>query len=183
MSTESRTVFPWTLYEEIHSELKLKDSDKPLFPTLMSKYCQQPDGRIKLIQNIHKRLDYVSSFSELYRNATRFHRELSTLFYIETIITTNWDDYFEKECGAVPLSTPADFALWNIPGRKVIKIHGSANNYGSIIATEEDYASAKETLEKGSLGSALKLLLATKTILYIGYSLLDYDFITVLSTP
>lgn len=180
VSTENRTVFPWTFYEEIHSELKLKDSDKPSFPELMSVYCKGPDGRIKLIQRIHKRLNYVSSFSELYYNATRFHRELSTLFYIDTIITTNWDDYFERECGAVPLSTPADFALWNVPGRKVYKIHGSANNYGSIIATEEDYASAQETLEKGSLGSALKLLLATKTILYIGYSLLDYDFLTIL---
>lgn len=181
VSTEDRTVFPWTLYEEIYSEIKLKDSDRPSFPALMSKYCQRPDGRIKLIQHIHKRLNYVSSFPELYRTATRFHRELSTLFYIDTIITTNWDDYFERECGAVPLSTPADFALWNFPGRKVYKIHGSANNYGSIIATEEDYASAQAALEKGSLGSALKLQLATKTILYIGYSLLDYDFISILS--
>jgi hypothetical protein len=181
VSTENRTVFPWTFYEEIHSELKLKDGDKPSFPTLMSMYCQRPDGRIKLIQHIHKRLNYISSFSELYRYATRFHRELSTLFYIDTIITTNWDDYFERECGASPLSTPADFALWNVPGRKVYKIHGSANNYGSIIATEDDYARAQESLEKGSLGSALKLLLTTKTIIYIGYSLLDYDFVSILA--
>jgi len=181
VSTEAKTVFPWTLYEEIHSELKLKDSDQPSFPALMSKYCRRPDGRIKLIQHIHRRLNYVSSFSELYRTATSFHRELSTLFYIDTIITTNWDDYFERECGAMPLSTPADFALWNVPSRKVYKIHGSANNYGSIIATEEDYANAQDTLQKGSLGSALKLQLATKTVLYVGYSLLDYDFISILT--
>ena len=32
---------------------------------------------------------------------------------IENIITTNWDDYFEKECGATPYVSPEDFALKN----------------------------------------------------------------------
>ena len=31
---------------------------------------------------------------------------------IENIITTNWDDFFERECGATPYVSPEDFALW-----------------------------------------------------------------------
>jgi hypothetical protein len=31
---------------------------------------------------------------------------------------------FERRCGAVPIVTIEDFAFWNTPGRKVLKISG-----------------------------------------------------------
>jgi hypothetical protein len=179
VSTENKLVFPWTFYEDIHGTLGLSEQDKPTFPKLMSLFCVRPDGRRKLLERLKGRFSYVTAFPEIYGTATRFHRELSTLFYIDTFVTTNWDDYFERECGATPFVTPADFGLWNICGRKVFKIHGSISNYGSIVATEEDYQEAQQALEKGALGSALKLLLATKTIVYVGYSFSDHDFLSI----
>ena len=143
----------------------------------MQVLCDRPDGRKNLLQKIQQRFAYVSSFQELYRTATSFHRALSTLFYIQDIVTTNWDDYFERECGAIPLVTAEDFAFWDLPGRKVLKIHGSIQNLGSIVATRDDYDRAHKRLQKGALGSALKLLLATKTVLYVGYSFADDDFV------
>jgi len=179
VSTETATVFPWTLYDEIHKALGLSNDNKPPFSRLMTLFCERPDGRRELLERIRARLAYVRSFPELYRTATRFHRELSTLFYIDTYVTTNWDDYFERECGATPFVNAEDFAFWNVDGRKVFKIHGSVSNFGSVIATDEDYRHAQKQLQRGTLGSALKLMLATKTIVYVGYSFSDYDFLGI----
>src|SRR5262249_47279095 len=96
---------------------------------------------------------------------------------IETIITTNWDDFFEVECNAVPFVTDKDFVFWKTAGRKVFKIHGSINNVGSIVATTDDYERCYTDLKAGVLGSSLQMLLATKTVVFIGYSLNDAEFV------
>ena len=179
VSTEGRTVFPYTFYDEIHAALGLGKKNKPPFPALMSMYCKKPDGRRKLLDALRSRLAYISAFPELFRLATRFHREISTFPYINTYVTTNWDNYFETICGATPFVTADDFAFWNVKGRKVFKIHGSVSNYGSVVATNEDFLRAQNQLERGALGSALKLLLATKTIVYVGYSFSDHDFLSI----
>jgi hypothetical protein len=176
ISTENRVVFPYTLYDDVKAELGIA-ADKPIqFSTLMERYCNQPDGRALLLQKIKKRFDYVSAFPELYRIATRFHKELATLHFIDTIITTNWDDFFERECGAIPFVMAQDFAFWNTEGRKVFKIHGSISNYGSIIATDTDYRKCRKSLRDGILGATLKHIIGTKTIVYVGYSFADSDF-------
>ena len=176
ISTENRAVFPYTLYDDVKAELGLNAESSMPFSTVMEKYCAQPDGRALLLQKIRKRFDYISSFPELHRFATLFHKELATIHLIDTIVTTNWDDLFERECGAIPLTTAEDFAFWSLPGRKVFKIHGSINNYGSIIATDKDYEACREALRDGILGSTLKHILGTKTVVYVGYSFSDSDF-------
>lgn len=176
VSTESKNVFKFTLYEDIKSALKIDAKEDVSFSELMSEYCKQPNGRQKLLRKIKERIDYVNGFPELYRGATRFHSELATIHQITEIVTTNWDDLFEKECGAVPIVTPEDLVFWKNPERKVLKIHGSINNFGSIIATKEDYDNCYETLEKGVIGGTLKNLLATKCVIFIGYSFGDEDF-------
>jgi NAD-dependent SIR2 family protein deacetylase len=179
ISSENSSVWPYTLYADVKQELGIPFSEKISFSELMSRYCAQPNGRKKLLQKIQERLRYTRSFQAIDRFASRFHRELSTLFPVDTIITTNWDDYFERECGAVPFVTAADFALWDIPGRKVFKIHGSINNYGSIVATAEDYKACHEQLRDGILGAVLKQIIGTKTVIYVGYSFQDTDFIAI----
>jgi hypothetical protein len=179
ISTETSSAFRCTFYDEIHAELRLDPKNKPPFPELMSMYCKRPDGRRDLLEELRTRFLYIAAFPELLSAATRFHQDISTLFYIDTFITTNWDDYFEKYCGAIPFVTAEDFAFWNVKGRKVFKIHGSVSNYGSIVATTEDYRRVRTQLERGALGSALKLLLATKTIVYVGYSFSDHDFLSI----
>ena len=179
ISTEVNTVFHSTFYQEVQAALRLGKRDKPSFPALMTAFCRQPDGRRKLLEKLRSRFDYIESFPELLRNATRFHREIATLFYVDTYVTTNWDDYFERYCGAIPFVTAEDFAFWNARGRKVFKIHGSVSSYGSVIANAEDYRRAQRQLERGAVGSALKMFLSTKTILYVGYSFSDDDFLRI----
>jgi NAD-dependent SIR2 family protein deacetylase len=177
ISTENKTAFSYTLYDDVKDELGILPKTKISFSKLMTKYCAQTNGRRKLLEKIHKRFQYIESFPEIHRFSTRFHRELSTLFFIDTIITTNWDNFFESECGFIPFVTAKDFALWDIKGRKVFKIHGSINNYGSIIATNTDYNKCYKGLRDGILGATIKCILGTKTLIYVGYSFADEDFV------
>ena len=48
---------------------------------------------------------------------------------------------------------------------KLLKIHGSISNYGTIIATTDDYKKAENYLHKGLVGSKLKSILAEKNII------------------
>ncbi len=178
VSTESKTVLKFTLYDDIIVELN-KNDNKISFPELMEEYCKLPNGRLKLLNKIKKRFQFINSFNDLNFLATRFHKELATFYPLKTIITTNWDNYFEEYCNATPFVTDDDLSFWESSDRKVLKIHGSINNYGSIIASSSDYKRREKTLNKGVLGSVLKTILATKTIVFIGYSLSDPDFISI----
>jgi hypothetical protein len=176
ISTESNRVFKETLYDDVKADLDLKKSDRPDFPTLMSRYCALTDGRRKLLEKIKYRLDYCDQYQGLYRTATRFHRQLASIHHIQEIFTTNWDDYFERECGATPIVSAEDFAFFNVASRKVFKLHGSISSYGSLVATNEDYRRCYSRLRGGLIGGYLKTVLATKVVVFIGYSFGDFDF-------
>lgn len=176
ITTEGGSIHPYSLSRQVSAELRLEDDESEDLPKLLSRYCEQPNGRQKLINIIKKREDVVCSFSELYNIATEFHQELSTIYNIQEIITTNWDDYFERECAATPVVTDHDFAMRRVEGRKVFKIHGSINNLGSIVATLEDHAEFHDRLRDGELGSALSKILSNRVVIYFGYSLNDKYF-------
>lgn len=175
VSTEKKTVLPYSFYTTIKEELKIDDSTIS-FSDLMQTFCAQPNGRRKLLNKIKQRFDYIHSFPELENQATTFHIELSELYFINTIITTNWDTYFEDFCNATPIVTPEDFVFWNTDKRHVLKIHGSISNLGSIIATKDDYNKCLDNLNKGIIGSTLKTILANNTVVFIGFSFGDEDF-------
>jgi hypothetical protein len=180
VSTENRDHCNTTLYDEIKHELgETSDLD---FPNLMDRYCAQIDGRIKLTQKIRERIEYFRSFRGFYVNMTRFHRALRPLFMVRDLVTTNWDDFFEVEAGFDPFVYEQDVAFLEGSERRVIKIHGSISNLGSIVATSEDYRKSLRRLSRGTMGAYLKSLLATKTIIYIGYSLRDPNYLRLAQT-
>jgi SIR2-like protein len=174
ISTENRLVFPDLFVETVASELP-KPRVNMSFAATMSAFTEQPDGKSLLLLKIRDRLDYVRSHPELYWSATRFHKELATVWQLQEIITTNWDDFFERECGAVPFITDKDLAFWSQRGRKVLKLHGSVHSLGEMVVTTADYERCYERLATGILGSRLKSLLANRTVVFAGYSLSDPD--------
>lgn len=178
VSTEKKTVLPYSFYSSIRDELNITDNLS--FCDLMQKYNDRPNGRRNLLKKIRERFKYIDSFPELHRQATAFHRELSEIYQIKTIITTNWDTYFEDYCGAVPITIPEDISLFDDTSRHVLKIHGSINNLSSIVATKSDYESCYERLQNGVIGAQLKSILATKTVVFIGFSFGDEDFAQIL---
>lgn len=175
ISTETRNVLKTTFYESVANEIG-RNHPYQAFPELMEEYCHQPNGKLKLLKKIKERFDHIDSFPELAQSATRFHRELGTFFPIRNIVTTNWDTYFEEYCRATPFVTDPDLAFWEAADRRVLKIHGSVTNYGSIVATTKDYIQCEDRLNSGLIGALLKTILATQTVVFIGYSLSDSDF-------
>jgi NAD-dependent SIR2 family protein deacetylase len=95
ISTERRGILPRSFYKDIKNELNIPEDEDLSFSELMTKYCEITN-RKNLLYAIKKRLDYVTAFSELYNDATEFHRELSTVPHLDEIFTTNWDDFFER---------------------------------------------------------------------------------------
>jgi NAD-dependent SIR2 family protein deacetylase len=178
ISTENKAHCKSTFYEEIQADLKI--TDRPTFPELMTKFCALPDGRIKLLEKIKHRFDYFKSFDDFYHQMTRFHRAISPLYMITDVITTNWDDFFERECNLDSFVYDGDMAFWDASNRRIMKIHGSITNFGSIVATSEDYQQSYKRLNDGPLGGQLKSLIARKTIIYVGYSLSDENYLRLL---
>jgi hypothetical protein len=174
-STEVPNVFPSTLYAQIKAELPEGHSDES-FPGVMQAF-ENLRGRNELVQRIWHRFNYVDSFPGPSRYARKFARELSTMPYIQNILTTNWDTYFEEECAAVPIVVGDDYAFHGLSGRKVYKIHGSMSVVSSIVATQKDYDSCLQALAGNALGGTLRHLLSTKVTVFVGYSLTDDDFV------
>jgi len=175
ISTESRMVVQHPLYLQMLLEVGMDPRESPSFPSVMTEY-EALNGRGALLERIKEHLDYVQSFPNIDGEAGRFHSALAGVYTIKDIVTTNWDDYFERNCGAQPFVTEDDWAFWKSSKRKVFKLHGSISNPGSIVATEADYKKCYRNLNQGLIGARLKMLLATKTIVFVGYSLQDSDF-------
>ncbi len=178
VSSEAKGLLPDTFYEKISYEIGHNELTRP-FPDVMEEYCTGPKGKVGLVQELKEHLDYIYAHRSIYEQATRFHRQLATFFPIDTIVTTNWDTYFEDECGATPFVQDEDIALWNAAPRKVLKIHGTIANLGSIVATRSDYDRCTRRLRNNVVGSHLKSLLATRSTVFIGYSLRDDDFLQI----
>jgi len=176
VSTENKKVFPYTLYEDIIEELGYPANKDLPFSKVMSEYCKKTGGKQELINRIRTRIDYVLSFPELYNMTTRFHQQLAQIPCITEIVTTNWDDFLETECHATPFTYEQDMAFWDKTARKVLKLHGSINNLGSIVATTEDYEKCYQSLNTGLIGSQLKVLITNRRLVFVGYSFADEDF-------
>ena len=175
VSTENPNSAPNSLYNELAAELGIKKS-KPPFPDLTQRYCQRPDGRFELFKRIQNRFDNIFKFSDLWMQASKFYQELATMPYLRTFITTNWDRHFEEICHAKPFVYDADMRFWEVPYRKVLKIHGTIDNYSSMVVTRDDYDKSLNDLQNSLIGAKLKELFTTRTCIFVGYSMDDDDF-------
>jgi NAD-dependent SIR2 family protein deacetylase len=174
ISTEVPSVFPTTFFEGIRDELSASAAIS--FPELMERFVAVR-GRPDLVRRLKHRLDYVDSFPTLRRQARKFHRALATMPYLQDVITTNWDMYFEESAAASPFVSGEDFVFHDLPGRRVYKIHGSISSLSTLIMTETDYDRRLEELRNNVVGAALRQLLATKIVVFVGYSLSDWNFV------
>jgi hypothetical protein len=172
-STEAHNVLGHTFYDEIRSELGDGNHEMP-FPDLMSAFVSR-FSRADLLTAFVRRLRYIDSHPFFYRRATRFHRAVGQIPFFSEIVTTNWDDYFETQTGAIPLVQGSDFDYWDLQQRKVLKVHGSVLNPGSVVATREEYDRSLDALRSGALGTAARHLMTTHSVVFVGYSLRDDD--------
>jgi hypothetical protein len=142
-----------------------------LDPFQKAQFLYDKSGKIAIINEIKEIFDRSAQFSEI-------HKILVTL-PIRTIITTNWDNliekYFETEA-KMNISTiwKDDQISMKKNQQKLIKMHGDLQDPESIVFSEDDYFTFLNS--QNLLKEYLSTIIATSTILFIGYSFSDFDF-------
>ena len=108
----------------------------------------------------------------------RAHRAIARL-PVSVIITTNWDRLLDdalSEAGKQVTTVVDNYevAFSNFGDVLLVKMHGSIERPHSIVLTERDYQEFFERLP--SLVDMLLYFFATRTFLFVGYSLADPNF-------
>ncbi len=138
-----------------------------------------------------KQFDVLDQASLIERrlNSTTLHDEIARLMDtaryglghallaclpIKEIVTTNYDKLFEEASIAarrpltvLPYQPSADTRRW------ILKLHGSLG-HNDIVLTRDDYLRIPDN--RGALAGIVQALLITRDMLFVGYSLRDYDF-------
>jgi len=165
-----------TLYEKIKKICKLRKERS--FPDLMQYYCDKIDGgnKNRLIRLIINRIEEFSEHGEVYRVTSMFHKGVASIPCFKIIVTTNWDSFFERELNVlVPMVEDRDIPFWDDKKRQILKIHGCVTRPDTIVATTKDYLECIKEKSKNALFNKLKDLMATKTFIFVGYSMRDPD--------
>ena len=142
-----------------------------LDPLQKAQFLYDKSGKIAVINEIKKIFDRSVQESEI-------HKILATL-PIKTIITTNWDELIEKcfeKYGKINIDTiwKDDQLSMGSNQVKLIKMHGTVQDPSSIVFSEDDYYNFLYT--QTLLNQYILTIVATSTILFIGYSFSDFDF-------
>jgi len=94
---------------------------------------------------------------------------------VDEVITTNYDDLFERassavgrQCTVLPGGAAARGQRW------LLKMHGTIDRPETIIMTREDYMKFQEN--RGALAGIVQALLLTRHMLFVGFSLSDDNF-------
>jgi hypothetical protein len=168
--------------ELIQRELKSDHKRGVLpFPDLMQRFCDQVDGgqRNKLIGEAIRRIEAFTVPGEMQNEAMGFPRALAKIPYFNRIVTTNWDPFLERSLGIlIPIIEDRDMPFWDDNKRQILKIHGCISRPYTLVGTREDYDLCLK--QKPLVFNKLRDLMATKTVVFAGYSMRDPDFQIVL---
>jgi hypothetical protein len=141
----------------------------------ISLYCDR-NGKGYLYERLHEYLciDHISPGPA--------HRKFTELPF-ELIITTNFDCLLEDAFrnGKKPYAkiySSKDYSVYRSKRRKILKIHGDVENFDSIVVTKKQYELV--SMDNSLYKYILKTLIVDKTLLFIGYSLSDPDFLALL---
>jgi len=183
ISTEAGIYSNPNFYEIIKSKCNYpKNRESPSFPDLMQYFCDHIDGgqRNRLIKEIISRIEIFNSPGEINNSTTIFHDLLAEIPYFKRIVTTNWDTFFETCINIiVPMVEDRDIAFWDDKKRQVLKIHGCVSRPYTIIATRDDYEACIN--RNPLIFNKLRDLMASKTFIFVGYSMADSDFQIILN--
>jgi hypothetical protein len=177
-TTESydRTTFLEHIKDKCKYPKKLKNQ---FFPDVMQYYCQTFDsgGKNKLIREIIEWIEFFCVPGEPNRFAIRFFEEIARIPFFRIIVTTNWDPLCERTINVlIPMVEDRDIPFWDENRRQVLKIHACVTRPHTIVATAGDYDACMKDKSRGAIFTKLRDLMATKTFIFIGYSIQDPDF-------
>jgi hypothetical protein len=104
-----------------------------------------------------------------------YHRMISEIPQIRTIITTNYDKSFELTYKTDISTIISDKDIPAAARNKVhlYKIHGDIDTPNSIMITKKDYSNYYKEGRESLLWTAVKSLVSRHSILFVGYSFAD----------
>lgn len=111
--------------------------------------------------------------------STVVHQKLASVSFIEHIITTNYESLFEQTFH--PLNVVYDSQMLPLGNRRhptLYKVHGHIEDPNSMIVAERDYQRFFEKADQ-LLWRHLESLMATRTLLFIGYAVEDPNVLDV----
>ena len=159
---------------------------------LSEKYCIDDSicGLVNITQAIIYRDDNVDTnkneligfvkelFDKRVTDSTN-HEMVFRIPYFKTIITSNYDNLFEKYYGsnlAVAFNQESLVKIDTCPEKvKLYKIHGDINHPDSVIITKDDYTKFNAGLNDNLMLNSIKDIFATRSMLFIGYSMDDVN--------
>jgi hypothetical protein len=142
-----------------------------IYSEVAEHYAEQR-GRPALVAFLRERIDPPGL------RPLRTHRAIARLPF-SSIVTTNWDRLLDdalREAGKRVTTVVENYevAFSNYGDVLLVKMHGSIERPHSIVVTERDYYDFFERLP--SLVDMLLYFFATRTFLFVGYSLTDPNF-------
>jgi len=143
----------------------------------IAQYYDNRYGRNRLVQKLRDRLDTLDV------HPTPVHEALVRL-PVPVIFTTNYDDLLElalraAKCPFESIIVNVDASFYTSDRLQLVKLHGDLGQPHSIVITTEDYEQFAFTRE--SLADILKVILQTRTVLFLGYSATDPDLQLILT--
>jgi NAD-dependent SIR2 family protein deacetylase len=110
-------------------------------------------------------------------DSTKTHDILAKLPFIKTIITTNYDELFENAYGEKGELILSDKQVPYIDKSKtqIFKIHGDLSKPESIVLTKNQYLEFFKNHRDNIIWKVLNERMATKSILFIGYTFDDLN--------
>lgn len=128
-------------------------------------------------QSKQELLSSLTKLIDIEPKSLKYHRLLSEVPQLDTIITTNYDKLFESAYGKgklLPIVQSKNFPYSQDDKTKLYKIHGDIDQPDSILITQDDYNEFFHNLNN-PLWNKIKTLVAEKTILFIGFSYSDQN--------
>lgn len=164
------------LLESFPSEYRNElDVNKPL-PQFVEDYVTLCSGNVNtLIRTLNKRFLVAPK-------SIKHHEIMASIPHIHNVITTNYDRLFEIAYGSDKLFTvlsSANLAYLDKSKTKLFKIHGDLQDPDSIIIAAKDYRKFFIEKQHQLLWKYIETILATKAVVFVGYSLDDVNILTM----
>lgn len=113
-----------------------------------------------------------------------FHKKLSVIPHIKTIITTNYDSLFEiaYENKIQAIAGSSDLKKINKKQPEVFKIHGDLNHTDNIIISKSDYANFYRLGDENVYWTTVKERIINNNVVFIGYNFGDINIDTIINS-
>lgn len=140
-------------------------------PLVKAQYLYDHVDRITVIKEIRDVFQRAPTSAEV-------HKQLTAL-PLKAIITTNWDSLIEsafqtQHLPMTPVWRDNQISSITIGSTTLVKFHGTIEDADSLVFAEDDYYDSYQ--RNPLIRQLLATLVATSTVVLLGYSYRDFDF-------